>query len=253
MNILDIDVDVFIEPRPDFGIGKGRLDGTTFKPWSPTKLERFLVEQCGLCQDNPVPGRIVTYHHELFDLWDELIADARLDSPFSLTHVDSHADMGLGDASCGYIMCDLIHGSFADRKKFRRSGSDGLLEGNYLSFALACRWIKHIKYVQHPETRNHNDGGLPDIADAMFKNSDPNCGIIQLRAFPRGSDNGIDRYWEIHDPISFEPEVPIEFHDRDTFQNEDSFSFLFAAQSPNYTPKSADMLLSVIEKFMEPI
>lgn len=253
MNILDIDIDVFVDPRPDFGIGKGRLPSAHFNAWTPTEVEKFLEERCGLRADKRIPGAIVTCHHELFDIWDQLIADGRLNAPFSITHIDSHADMGLGDASSGYIMCDLIHGSMASRKNFRRESAYGLLEGNYLSFALACRWISDIKYVQHPQTRSHNHGGLPDISDAMFQNSDPNCGIIQLRAFPRGSEKGIDRYWEVHQPIAFEPEVPIEFYDRDAFKSADTFSFLFAAQSPSYTPKTADSLLPIIGKFIEEI
>jgi hypothetical protein len=253
MNILDIDTDVFVDPRPHRRRAGERLRASDYHAWTPDRVERFLVEQCNLSVDKRTPGAIVTYHHELFDIWDRLIANGLLSAPFTLTHVDSHADMGMGDASCEYILCDLLHKDLNDRRNPKRGDWDGLQEGNYVSFAVACGWISKINYVQHPQTRKENDRGHPDIADRLFRNSDPNCGIIQLRAFRPGSNDGFNRYWETATPVSFEPELPIAYHERDTFKGTDEFSFLFAAQSPDYTPATVDPILEVLRGFIQPI
>lgn len=252
VNVLDIDLDIFLDPRPCHRAREGRLSSSEYRAWTPEEVEWFLVHHCNLSAVKPIPGKVVSLHHELFDVWDKLIGNGQLAAPFSVTHLDSHADMGMGDASLGYIMCDLLHCDLVSRRNPQSGGAYGLLEGNYVAFALACGWINDIKYVQHPQTQSDNLG-LPDIADRLFRNNDPTCGIIQLKSYPAGSDNGIDRYWELAPPIKLEREVPIEFHDRDTFTSADSFSFFFVAQSPNYTPATSDVILSSIRKFIRPV
>jgi hypothetical protein len=252
VNVLDIDLDVFLDPRPWRKVDEGRLSPSEYQAWSPIQVEEYLVERCKLDPNVPIPGQVVVYHHELFDIWNRLIAGGTLQKPFSLTHIDSHADLGLGDPSYVYIMCDLLHADMSLRNNPKREGAYGLSEGNYVSFALACRWISEFKYVQHPSTRRGNHGGLPDIADSFFEDNDPKRANLQLKRYPQGIEVGINRITE-YEPVALEPPVPISYYDRDTFVSTDNFSFLFTAISPNYTPETTDRIIPVIKKFISPI
>jgi hypothetical protein len=250
MKVLDIDIDLFVDPRPSWRADADRLDSARYRSWSPMAVEDYLTDRCNIQKEHPLPGAIVTEHHELFDRWDSLISTGQLTTPFDLVHIDSHADLGMGDPSSRYIMGDLLHHELNQRYKPRRSGADRLREGNFITFAIAYRWISSIVYVHHPQLIKDN-GGLHDIPTCLFRNNDPRCGVLQLKQLPRDClDGGIRRLQEF-EPISLEPEVPIKLVDRDSFSTDDSFSFVFSAQSPRYTPVTADSILNTIRKFIQ--
>jgi hypothetical protein len=92
--------------------------------------------------------------------------------------------------------------------------------------------------------------GIHDIPDCLFKNNDPSCGIIQFKKLPRDCRQGRRRMTEFA-PIELEPDVPLELVDGRSFCTNASFSFVFAAQSPNYTPPTADHILEVIRQFID--
>jgi len=248
MNVLDIDLDLFLDPRPSREAEADRLPSGEYHPWSPRKVEDYLTQCCNLRKDVPLPGDVVRYHHELFDRWKFLIDSGKLHVPFHLTHLDSHADMGMGDGSSGYISGELLHREPIDRHEPKRGGHDGLLEGNFVSFAVACRWISSIDYVHHPELSNRNCGSH-DIPDALFRHNDRKCGVLQLKQLPRECLQSVRRLSEFT-PIALEPEIPIRFVKRDAFEAADSFSFVFLARSPRYTPVTSDRILETIRQFM---
>ncbi len=252
MNVLDIDLDFFVDPRPNRQANTGRLSAKEYHPWSTQSVEEYLTQRCNLRKGCLLPGAIVTYHHELFDRWKLLIASGELEKPFQLTHLDSHADMGmsLSDNSCGYIMGEHLHYELSDRQNPKRSGNEGLLEGNFVSFSLACRWISSIVYVHHPQLSEQNCG-LHDIPNCMFRENKPRCGVLQLKQLPREYRNSGRRSMEFT-PLSLEPEVPIRIVEREVFQTDDSYSFIFVAQSPRFTPETADPILEVIRQFIHP-
>lgn len=248
MKVLDIDLDLFVDPRPGRQARSTRLSAADYQSWTTQSVEQYLVDRCNLRKNHPLPGAIVTYHHELFDVWKALIAAGRLRKPFQITHLDSHADMGMGDGSCGYILGELLSHDVADRENPKQGGVDGLLEGNFLSFCLACRWISSVVYVHHPRLFTENCN-LHDIPNCLFQNNQPRCNVLQLKRLPPECRNPIYRLTDFT-PISLEPEVPIQFTDRDKFQATDSYSFIFVAHSPKYTPVSADPILEVIRQFI---
>jgi hypothetical protein len=250
VNILDIDIDLFVDPRP-WRKAADRLSPTEYQPWSIQAVETYLTERCGLKRDYPLPGAIVAYHHEVFDCWKKLTASGQLETPFQLTHLDSHADMGMGDGSCGYIMGDLLYREAIERQNPRRDGITGLLEGNYVSFALACGWISSVTYVHHPQLFAKN-GKLHDIPNCMFRGYDPRCGVLQLKTLPPECLDPITRLTDFT-PVSLESEIPIQFIDREDFLADESFPFVFVAHSPNYTPRTADPILDVIRQFIRPV
>jgi hypothetical protein len=246
--ILDIDLDFFLKERPSRKQEEGRLADQEYHPWPPRNVKEYLICRCGLRREDRTPGKLVRYHHEVFDCWRKLIVANRLSPPFHVTHLDSHADMGMGDASCEYIMGELLHLCLDRRREPKRGDWDGLLEGNWISFALACRWIAELKYVHHPALLRANLG-LPDIPDRLFKDNDPRCGIIQLKKLPRVYHRGVDRLTEFT-PLELEPEVPVEIVECESFVNHEPYSFIFVTQSPNYTPVTVDSLLGVIGQFV---
>ena len=248
MNVLDIDIDAFLDPRPKRRANDDRLSSTEYRPWARRDVKNFLADRCIL--HDPKPGDIVTYHHELFDRWNSMIASGQLRVPFHLTHVDSHADMGMGDASSSYIMGELLHQNPKDRNNPKRGGHDGLLEGNFISFAVACGWISSIDYVHHPQLFAQNCG-LHDIPDCLFRDNDPKCGVIQLKQLPPDCRQSIRRLQEFT-PLAFEPEVPIRFIERDAFHTDALFSFIFVAKSPKYTPATSDSIVDIIREFIIP-
>jgi hypothetical protein len=253
VNVLDIDLDLFVDPRPQphTHARDGRLSSTAYRAWSPGKVEDYLKLHCNLRKDLPLPGDVVRYQHELFDRWKVLINCRKLHVPFHLTHLDSHADMGMGDGSSAYIMGELLHQDPVDRDKPRRGGCDGLLEGNFVSFAVACRWISSIEYVYHPQLLDRNCG-CHDIPDSLFRDCDPACGVLQLKRLPPECRQGVRRLREF-EPIALEPEVPIWMVERDAFRAAESFSFIFLAQSPRYTPATADHIVPTIRRFIRSI
>lgn len=67
----------------------------------------FLEHQCGLAAK--LPGFAVEHHGELFDRWRDAIQIGVLRPPLAVTHVDAHADLGLGDAGYIYLLTTLVH------------------------------------------------------------------------------------------------------------------------------------------------
>jgi hypothetical protein len=248
VNVLDIDLDFFVDPRPHRRANGDRLSETEYHPWPPCSVEEYLTQRCNLRKDSPLPGAVVTCHHELFDQWKCLIDSGDLAAPFHLTHVDSHADMGMGDASSGYIMQELLRRDPNERDEPKRDGHNGLLEGNFVSFAIACRWISSIVYVHHPQLFAQNCR-LHDIPNCLFRNNDPRCGVLQLKQLPSDGNHSFRRLTEL-DPIAIEPEVPIRIVERDSFSTTDPFSFVFVAKSPKYTPITSDAILETIRNFI---
>ena len=240
--VLDIDLDFFLDNIANCREGDERLPSDEYNPWPADSVRTFLTRQCGLT--TPLPGAVVTEHHELFDVWTSLIDAGRLSIPFNLIHVDAHADMGMGDGGYSYLCCELLHCGMNERRNPRRDRS-GLTAGNYILFAIACRWISSITYVHHPGLRLNPH----DIIDVAFKDNDPNCGIIQLKRFPQEYFRGIHRLTEV-EPSGYEPPVPLTLVCGDSFHIAELPSFLFAAQSPAFTPATSDPLLDVIREFV---
>jgi UPF0489 domain len=107
MRVLDVDLDFFVDGVADLRApDAGRLDSSEFPPWSLEGSLRFLEEQCKLTRK--LPGVAVEYHADVFAHWRALIDRGVLEPPFSVTHVDAHADLGLGDAGYEYLLTQLL-------------------------------------------------------------------------------------------------------------------------------------------------
>src|ERR1017187_8280837 len=95
--VLDLDLDFFVHGVA-FMRAKDddRLPEDEYQPWSLDESVHFLTEQCLLT--DKLPGFVVENHDDLFDLWRNAVSGGAFESPFHVTHVDAHADLGMGDS-----------------------------------------------------------------------------------------------------------------------------------------------------------
>jgi hypothetical protein len=275
--VLDIDLDAFVWPIAHWPPG-GRLNSETYTPWSHDSVERFLTEQCALEQNTPLPGRRVRDHDEAFDTWLEWLEQGILAAPFEVIHVDAHADLGLGDSSWVYLMTELLAQPPQNRVNPRR-GPSGLNAGSYLAFAVAAQWVGSLTYVYPPSPKieptadvseatpiqlqivhengsvemqelrlsfsdgNENVNEPGDLHSYHFQDFDTQAGMLQLKYYANRPDDP-----RLAPPNRLEPPVPFRAVRIDQFAGGD-FTHVILAESPDFTPPSADALLPAIEKF----
>lgn len=248
--ILDLDLDFFVSPTEHWKNGSNRLPESRFSCSSPKEVESFLERQCGLCKDRKIPGRFCVDHDEAFDTWREWIASGFVEAPFDVDHVDAHADMGLGDPSWTYLLTDLLALPLGQRDTPKR-GWEGLNSGSYLAFALANRWIRSLTYVYVSDAPMH-EGFPSDIHTIFFREENWKHGPIEL---PHYSKEQIDRILTVlsqnPEPLSREPAVPNTYIAGTQFERR-GFTHMILAQSPGYTPASADALIPIIQQYFLP-
>jgi len=244
MRVLDIDLDFFLDKIAcwvsDYG---DRLNSKDYIPWNKQQVEDFLEVQCGLSKESPIPGRVVIHHNQAFDFWRELIEGGKLDFPFEITHVDAHSDTGFGvELDWLYIMGELLH--FPPKDRWYPSKEAG--PGNYLCYAIACRWVSKVDFVLHPEWRN--DLWWMHLKD--FKDGNDGKWFIQLKKYNlKDLKTNYDRLNAIP-PLELEPEVPYNLISLENFKATEQYDFLVLSQSPGYTPKTANTLIPVIKKYI---
>ena len=229
MTILDIDLDFFLNdvcPLAEAG-ERPALEG--HEPWEEARVRRFLEENCGLSASRPVPGRIFETHDLALDFWRDMMLEGRLNAPFSVTHVDAHSDLGVGQTE--YVLNALLAlppGKRGDINALRREGH--LSEANYLLFALAFRWTDRLINVRNPRS-------LPDLPREILEGEG-----IRLSSF-------VSRLMEAKH--GREPLVPfIQYPDHTLYKAAGHFGFMSVAVSPRYAPKEADRLLPLLSEYM---
>jgi hypothetical protein len=244
MRILDIDLDFFLNEVAYF-TGEGRRSND-YLPWNEQDVRSFLEDRCHLVRGKRVKGRYIARHHEAFFFWRELLQSGQLQAPFEVIHIDAHADLGMGDSGYIYLMTEVLHWDVAQRA-VPEAGSDELNEGNYLAFAIACRWISRLTYVAHPRASD-------DLMWLHFKDFEPRTGILQLRPCTMRQ---LDKYLPPREKRprrpSTEPEVPFVRISGDAFSTVDPFSFVVLCHSHDFTPPASDALVPVIREYIEEI
>jgi hypothetical protein len=241
--LLDLDLDFFLDDVEYFSGGTRRLSDDDFHPWEAVRVQRFLEDRCGLSRDGRIPGRVVTHHYEAFLWWRDLVEVGTLVPPFEVVHVDAHADLGCGDASWSSIMGELLHRPVAERTYPEEGGFTGLNAGNYLAFAAACRWLSKVTYVRNLKS---ND----DLQYLLFKNNDPQSGLLQLRkCAPESLKDFLRIQYGSFDVIELEPEIPFSVVSPENFLASGPFAFAVLSQSPSFTPLSSDGLIPVIADY----
>lgn len=266
MKVLDLDLDYFLK-KVIYGIGyscKERLDKEYDKyVWSKDEVIKFLEQNLGLSKKNKIPGRIVKDHNESLLFWKELLDGEKLSEPFDVIHVDSHADLGLGSKSEDFLQSSFLQKSFKERRKiheYEKNGEIiGITIGDYLLWAIAYGMISSIIYCTNPNgyKDDYLFSTLKDFQEEYIFNK-PVKNYIQLKfnkslKMPdyNDSDDYKKKYLEtaIKDP---EVELLIIPTIEDVKFNGD-FDYIVLAQSPNYTPESADYIMDLFKEYIEEI
>ena len=206
--------------------------------WSEERVRFFIENNLGLSKDNRVKGRIVKGHNESLFFWQDLIEDRRLTTPFSVVHIDSHADMGCGSMGLIFVLDELIFCPQNIRPRccsnFEVNGRFYDIDiGDYLLFAIAFGWIADITYCANP---NNYPGDIPlQILRQKLPNYKfeiPITTTVKLRPLELEQQNKVN-----------EPEVLLRILPKIENVNYDGdFTYVVLAQSPNYT-----LLITVIK------
>lgn len=253
MNILDIDLDFFLDKVPGFVSTDSdeRLESESYAPWEKNEVENFLINQCGLNKEKKIPGKRLTHHKEVYYEVRNMV-ESRQIKDVNIDHIDAHADLGLGDMCFKYLFFNLIRKSVSNRYHHDENVPDieKMGSGNYLLFMIANRWIKSLRYI-HLEEKGDDTNWV------FFKNLNRDSGYIKLRAYCESqtpdSWTGIDPYKFITDtnPCILDKEVPFETIQFRDYISESSYDYVFLTQSPSHTPVESDALIPTIMQFVD--
>ena len=264
MRVLDVDMDYFMTEIAHTPYSSmERLDEGYYggSVWPADKVRLFLEKNLGLSKEHKIPGRVVCGHNESLFFWEELIQSGKLIEPFDVIHVDSHADLGLGDPSGDFLQSMFLSLPIATRRRIRdyefNNQIKGISIGDYLLWAIAYRMISSITYCANPNG-DKNDylwDTLKDFQEEYIWDK-PIKNYIQLKynremEMPKynSSDNYKKRYLQgaIKDP---KVELLIIPSIEDVRFSGD-FDYAVLAQSPNYTPESADFIMDIFREYID--
>ncbi len=245
--ILDLDLDFFVHGVAHWrDRDAGRLDPEHFPAWSLDETISFLETKCGLA--GPLPGFVVEHHSELFYRWRDAIDEGELRAPFHVTHVDAHADLGLGDNGYKHLMTDLVWRSPEER----RDPGEHLTDGNFLAFAIGCRWLSSLDYVFNRDAAGgERPGDLMPYLFADFRGE--RTSDIEIPALTQSQYTDLLSF-EIPEPARREPRVPFRALGWPQFIADEPFDTICLARSPEYTPPTCDELFDAIrERFIDEV
>ena len=235
MNVLDLDLDFFLtDCCPLAKIGE-RPPSSCAQPWSEDAVITFLEEHLRLRTDRKIPGTLMETHDGALRFWKEHMQSEALSKPFSVVHVDAHADLGIGKPGPGYVLNNVLGIPPETRDAFDRYYVQKQLdEANYLLFALAFRWIDSLTLVRDSFSR-------PDLPSFVRRERE-GYAPIRLESF-------VSKLFE--NRYGPEPTIPLNVYDDPyKYRANEPFTCMCVAQSPRYSPKEADTLLPIIGRYM---
>lgn len=266
MKILDLDMDYFMTSiaNTPFSCDE-RLDEEDYRDsvWTEEQVRQFIEQNLGLSRSKKIPRRIVGGHNEALFFWEELINSKRLTDPFDVIHVDSHADLGLGDASWSFLQSMFLTLPIEARRKIRNyEFCDKIKEisiGDYLLWAVAYQMVSSITYCANPNG-DKNDYVLDTLKDfhEEYIWDKPVKNYIQLKynkAMKMPQYDSSDAYKKKYlDGAIKDPEVELLIIPTiDDVKFLGDFDYAVMAQSPNYTPASADFIMDIFREYIDEI
>ena len=260
MKVLDLDMDYFMEQIAciPFSVSD-RLDEDNYGDtvWSEERVRNFLENNLGLSKKNKIPGRVVVGHNESLFFWEELLEQGKLTDPFEVVHVDSHADLGLGCSSSDFLQSAFLTLPVETRRRIRDDDEGvGISIGDYLLWAVAYKMISKITYCANPNG-DKNDyvwDTLKDFKDDMIWDK-PISNYIQLKynsqmEWPKYNDSKEYKKKYMLGAIK-DPEVELKIIPTiEDVKFQGDFDYAVIAQSPNYTPASADFILDIFREYI---
>lgn len=245
-----------------------RLEEDTYGTdvWPTDRVISFLENNLGLSKTHKIPGRIVKGHDESLYFWEELMAEGQLDDPFEVIHVDSHADLGLGCTSDDFLQGAFLTLPKEARRKVRdyEFGTKGEVKsidiGDYLLWAVAYQMVSKITYCANPNG-DKNDYIVDTLKDfhEEYVWDKPVSQYIQLKynakmRMPDYNDDEDYKSTYLAGCTVKDPEVELRIIPTiEGVRFNGDFDYAVMAQSPNYTPESADFIMDIFKEYIEEI
>lgn len=222
-----------------------------------------MEKNLGLSKEHKIPGRIVRGHNEALYFWEELIEIGKLREPFDVVHVDSHADLGLGSPSGSFLQGIFLSLPISTRRQIRNYEFNDHLEeigiGDYLLWAIAYRMISSVTYCANPngEKNDYLWDTLKDFKEEYVQDK-PVRNVIQLKFNAKMEMPEIDSSEaykkEYLDGAIKDPGVELLIIPTvEDVRFCGDFDYAVLAQSPNYTPASADYIMDIFSEYIEEI
>ena len=233
ITVLDIDVDLFVDPYPTHSSRRQGRRAEDVTAWRPERVCEYIGGTEVLGSGRNLPGQKFETHDEM------LGALADLESPVLLYHLDAHADLGVGQ-NCYRFYSEFL----AIEPALRRSRLHEFRprEGDFLLYAIACGFVGAMDYVTHPD----GYGRIPDIPVGMDRWEDGHtAGFLDLRRF---HGTGAE-YGNRQGKHTLDRSIPIHRHNRDEFRLSGmSFDYLYITRSPDYTPIASDNVVRAVQE-----
>lgn len=265
MQVLDLDMDYFMNRVAHTGFSvTARLDEEEYGDtvWSEEKVRQFIENNLGLSKEYKIEGRIVEGHNESLLFWEELMHKNKLSAPFSVVHVDSHADLGCGVSGVTTFLQDgILRLNPEMRRKVRCFDNDGKTQGitigDYLLWGIAYQYFSDITYCTNPfgEKNDYCWDTLKDYSENYIWDK-PESNIIQLTFnskmnLPSVFDTDIYKKKYLDSCDIKDPEVPLLIIPTiEDVSYKGNFDYAVLAQSPNYTPASADFIMDIFREYI---
>lgn len=236
MRVLDLDMDFFLTGVCELAKKGERPSLREARPWAEAEVRAFLEENCGLSRQRPIPGRVFETHDGALFFWKERLEAGKLLSPFHVTHVDAHSDLGIGRPGPAYVLETVL--ALPPQARFdlsRYVREEKLDEANYLLFALALRYISSLENVRNPHSRADfparlsSDGNQPPTAIRLTS--------TLSRLLPQ---------YDFAEPV-----IPYKsYDDFRSFRAAAPYDLASLAISPRYAPKEADFIADVFREYI---
>ena len=237
MRVLDLDMDFFLTGVCELAPRGARPSLREARPWAEADVRAFLEENCGLSRQRPIPGRVFETHDGALFFWKEWMEVGKLLSPFHVTHIDAHSDLGIGKPGPAYVLETVLALPPQKRGDLERYVREEQLdEANYLLFALALRYISSLENVRNP----HSRADFP--ARLAWGGSQPPAAIRLTSTLGR-----LLPQYDFHEPV-----VPYTVCDdwRD-FRAGAPYDIATLAISPRYAPQEADFIADVFREYID--
>lgn len=259
MNILNIDLDFFLNKRIKGSIKKEivRADNKGLIPWNIENVNNFLKNNLFL--KKKIQGKYLIHHDEVFEEWRKLISFGALKTPFKVTHIDAHSDLGMGTPCLNYLLGAFLDLTLEERA-YPMTEDYGCNLASYMSFAIGNRWISQIDFVV-PDCW-HDDIPRFILDKPSLRRAFNFRGFIkpgmrfnfQLSKLGRNGFNlGRDIDFNVDRVMVGEPKIPFEIINykslNSRYLNTD-WDFIFLCQSPQFTPSNSDKLIPLILDFI---
>ena len=263
VKVLDLDMDYFMERIASTPLSvTSRLDEEEYgdSVWEADRVRAFLENNLGLSKESKIPGRVVRGHDESLYFWEELVLKGVLDDPFEVVHVDSHADLGLGCRSIDFLQGAFLLLPLDIRRKIKdyefSDQNESINIGDYLLWAIAYKLISKITYCANPngEKNDYLWETLKDFKENYIRDH-PVKNYIQLKYnkemdVPHSSDSEEYKRRYLEGAIK-DPEVELEIIPTvELVKYNGEFDYAVLAQSPNYTPASADFIMDIFREYI---